>query len=243
MFLATIIKHLGIIYRKGLIEMANKNRIFLGIVLILLAAAMVLKAFIPVSWNLADICYLVFALVVALYGLVNRSILVTFTGLGLVAGASNRWLDLIPLGDGSLFLVGVFLGLGCHLLFAKRLVYEWSAKQTRYTSNQAVTDFDVIMSSSNHYLHQNDNNVNADVVMGNLNLYVDENASKPITLNLDVIMGNVTVYVPASWQVATQTANIMGTTKIPVEMTDYAAQPDLIIKGDAVMGSIIVKQV
>ena len=56
MFLATIIKHLGIIYRKGLIEMANKNRIFWGIVLILLAAAMVLKAFIPVSWNLADIC-------------------------------------------------------------------------------------------------------------------------------------------------------------------------------------------
>ena len=99
------------------------------------------------------------------------------------------------------------------------------------------------MSSSNHYLHQNDSNVNADVVMGNLNLYVDENASKPITLNLDVIMGNVTVYVPASWQVATQTANIMGATKIPVEMTDYAAQPDLIIRGDTVLGSIIVKQV
>jgi len=213
--------------------MANKKRMWIGIILIILVLIKLVSAYValPISWDI--IIGLVIALFVGIWGIKNRNFIVTFVVLALIVAGGNSTLKIIPLDSSSLFWMMIILGGGLHLIFAEE-------KGTTVDKNKVA---DVVMSSSNQYLYQDNNNAGIDVVMGNLNLYIDQSIERPVKLDLDVVMGNATIYVPANWNVSSQTTNFMGATKVMGAMANMNAKPDVVITGSTVMGSIIIKRI
>lgn len=154
--------------------MANKKRMWIGIILIILVLIKLVSAYValPISWD--SIIGLVIALFVGIWGIKNRNFIVTFVVLALIVAGGNSTLKIIPLDSSSLFWMMIILG-GLHLIFAEE-------KGTAVDKNKVA---DVVMSSSNQYLYQDNNNAGIDVVMGNLNLYIDQSIERPVKLDLD----------------------------------------------------------
>lgn len=147
---------------------------WIGIILIILVLIKLVSAYValPISWD--SIIGLVIALFVGIWGIKNRNFIVTFVVLALIVAGGNSTLKIIPLDSSSLFWMMIILG-GLHLIFAEE-------KGTTVDKNKVA---DVVMSSSNQYLYQDNNNTGIDVVMGNLNLYIDQSIERPVKLDLD----------------------------------------------------------
>ena len=221
--------------------MQTTKRVVAGIFLILIALGLALQNYLPQNIDWWATSWLLCALLIAIYGFANKSLVVGCAGVGLTLGAADHWLHWLSLDTWSLALIGGLFGLGLHLIITKRPVRDWQG-ETAYQHAGASTSFDTIMSSATHYLTGDTALVNGDVIMGNVTLYFDQEVTTPVQINSDVVMGNLRIFVPADWTVVAHTDNILGSTTIAPGRPATGQTPQLIIKGDVIMGSIVVKR-
>lgn len=224
------------------------KRTGLGIAMILLAIVLVLQGYFA-SWHISFfmlVSCLVLGLL-AIQALLKKSWINSLLWLGLLGILLNHHYHFLAIS--STLLVGalVLVISGLKLILPSSKKKHRSSRVLRQAGMNSVSDesgnIEVNFGSSDKYITEPFERLDAEVNFGTLNLYLGQSESigQEAHLHVEVNFATLTIYVPKTWRVRADVDNVFSS--VETEGNPEVIDASLTITGELNFSSLVVEYV